>query len=77
MNLRWHKLPESKKIKQQFGADLLIVAHHYQKDEVMQFADARGDSLKLAQIAAANQQAKTIVSLRGAFYGRNGGYSHQ
>lgn len=48
-------------IKAEFGDDLLIVAHHYQKDEVMQFADARGDSLKLAQIAASTAQAKTIV----------------
>ncbi|WP_125768540.1 quinolinate synthase NadA [Lapidilactobacillus wuchangensis] len=49
------------RIKKDFGDDLLLVAHHYQKDEVMQFADARGDSLKLAQIAANTHQAKKII----------------
>lgn len=49
------------KIKAQFDQDLLIVGHHYQKDEVIQFADARGDSLKLAQIAAENHRANKIV----------------
>ena len=49
------------KIKADFGTDLMLVAHHYQKDEIVQFADARGDSLKLAQIAANNHTAKKIV----------------
>ncbi|MCI1986865.1 MAG: quinolinate synthase NadA [Lactobacillus sp.] len=48
-------------LKADMGPDLLLVAHHYQKDEVVQFADARGDSLKLAQIAAENHTAKQIV----------------
>ncbi|MDR0846214.1 MAG: quinolinate synthase NadA [Lactobacillales bacterium] len=43
------------------GDDLLIIAHHYQKDEVVEFAQATGDSLQLAQIAAANKRAKHIV----------------
>ena len=37
-------------IKSRLGARLFIPGHHYQKDEVIDFADARGDSLKLAQI---------------------------
>lgn len=36
-------------IKQRFGSRLLIPGHHYQKDEVIQFADITGDSLQLAQ----------------------------
>ncbi|KRN23349.1 quinolinate synthase NadA [Lacticaseibacillus camelliae] len=48
-------------IKARFGDRLLLVAHHYQKDEVFQFADATGDSLKLAQIAASNHTAEKIV----------------
>ena len=39
------------KIKKKFGARLFIPGHHYQKDEVIQFADATGDSLQLAQVA--------------------------
>ncbi|WP_461215010.1 quinolinate synthase NadA [Lacticaseibacillus sp. GG6-2] len=50
-----------KAIKESFGERLLLVAHHYQKDEVVQFADATGDSLKLAQIAANNHTAQKIV----------------
>lgn len=50
-----------RQIKQEFGKDLLLVAHHYQKDEIVQFADATGDSLKLAQIASQNKQARKIV----------------
>ncbi|WEG12342.1 quinolinate synthase NadA [Pullulanibacillus sp. KACC 23026] len=48
-------------IKQQLGARLFIPGHHYQKDEVIQFADATGDSLQLAQISAAAKEAEYIV----------------
>ncbi|HEX9887960.1 MAG TPA: quinolinate synthase NadA [Nitriliruptorales bacterium] len=34
------------------GDDVVILGHHYQRDEVIAFADARGDSFKLAQFAA-------------------------
>jgi len=36
------------------GNDVFVLGHHYQRDEVIQFADARGDSFKLACDAAAN-----------------------
>ncbi|MCR9131019.1 MAG: quinolinate synthase NadA [bacterium] len=48
-------------IKAQFGDRLFIPGHHYQKDEVIQFADARGDSLKLAQICQTKPNAEFIV----------------
>ncbi|EGL83488.1 Quinolinate synthase A [Caldalkalibacillus thermarum TA2.A1] len=48
-------------IKQALGDKLVILGHHYQKDEVFQFADFTGDSLKLAQLAAQQQQASFIV----------------
>ena len=38
--------------RKQLGADLLILGHHYQQDEVIQHADLTGDSLKLSQMAA-------------------------
>ncbi len=50
-----------KEIKNQLGDDLLILAHHYQRDEIVELADAVGDSLKLAQIAEENKKAKYIV----------------
>lgn len=48
-------------IKKQLGERLLIPAHHYQRDEVVQFADITGDSLQLAQLCENNQTAEFIV----------------
>lgn len=47
--------------KKQLGSDLIILGHHYQRDEVIAFADARGDSYKLARYAAENAHAHTII----------------
>lgn len=46
--------------KEILGEDLLILGHHYQRDEVFEFADASGDSLKLSRTAAASK-AKYVV----------------
>jgi len=43
------------------GARLVILGHHYQRDEIITYADARGDSFKLAQFAAARPEADYIV----------------
>ncbi|MGG1677558.1 quinolinate synthase NadA [Neobacillus sp. NRS-1170] len=48
-------------VKNKLGSRLFIPGHHYQKDEVIQFADATGDSLKLAQLSAENTEAEFIV----------------
>lgn len=50
-----------REIKQQLGESLFIPGHHYHRDEVIQFADAVGDSLQLAQISANNKAARHIV----------------
>ena len=47
--------------KAELGTSLVILGHHYQNDEIIQFADFTGDSLKLSQLAAAQTQAKYIV----------------
>ena len=47
--------------KAELGERLLILGHHYQRDEVIKWADARGDSFKLARFAADNDQATDIV----------------
>jgi len=47
--------------KQSFGERLVILGHHYQQDEVIQFADYTGDSLKLSQLAAKAKNAKYVV----------------
>jgi quinolinate synthase len=38
--------------KARLGSDVVILGHHYQRDEVVKFADFRGDSLKLAYQAS-------------------------
>lgn len=46
--------------KRELGATTVILGHHYQRDEVIRFADLRGDSYKLAQ-AASRTAARYIV----------------
>lgn len=46
--------------KSALGSRALILGHHYQRDEVIQFADITGDSFKLAQAAAAQSSAEFI-----------------
>ncbi|MFC3883070.1 quinolinate synthase NadA [Bacillus songklensis] len=48
-------------LKEKLGERIFILGHHYQKDEVIQFADATGDSLQLAQVAAKQKDAEFIV----------------
>jgi len=47
--------------KAELGSRLMILGHHYQRDEVIRFADITGDSFKLAQAAAKNREAELIV----------------
>lgn len=47
-------------LRSRLGREVLILAHHYQRDAVVGVADAVGDSLKLAQAAAA-AKARHIV----------------
>jgi quinolinate synthase len=47
--------------KAALGGRVFVLGHHYQRDEVIQFADVTGDSFKLAQQAAARPQAEWIV----------------
>ncbi|MDQ1392259.1 MAG: quinolinate synthase [Acidimicrobiaceae bacterium] len=47
--------------KQHLGSRLVILGHHYQRDEVMRWADARGDSFGLSRMAAANRDAEYVV----------------
>ncbi len=47
--------------KAALGDRLLILGHHYQRPEVIRWADMRGDSFRLARFAADNDQATDIV----------------
>ncbi len=43
------------------GKRLVILGHHYQRDEIIQYTDYQGDSFKLAQLAAEHREADYIV----------------
>jgi quinolinate synthase len=47
--------------KRTLGDRVVILGHHYQRDEVIKFADFTGDSLKLARAAATKHSAEFIV----------------
>ncbi|TQJ24242.1 quinolinate synthetase [Micromonospora sp. A202] len=47
--------------KAKLGSKVFVLGHHYQRDEVIQFADVTGDSFKLAREAAARPDAEYIL----------------
>ena len=47
--------------KAALGDRVFVLGHHYQRDEVIQFADVTGDSFKLARDAAGRPEADYIV----------------
>jgi quinolinate synthase len=48
-------------VKERLADSLLILGHHYQQDEVIRFADLRGDSFKLSRLAARSLSCRSIV----------------
>ena len=72
--VRWQKLPVSymrmrpdeldariAEARATLGQRVVILGHHYQRDEVIKYADLRGDSFKLSQHAASQESADYIV----------------
>ncbi len=53
-----HGIAEAKRT---LGSQLVILGHHYQREEVIRWADFRGDSFKLCKDAAARPEAEYIV----------------
>jgi quinolinate synthase len=47
--------------KDKLGRDVVVLGHHYQADDVIRFADHRGDSLELSRVAASSRDASWIV----------------
>ena len=83
--VRWQKIPISYlkatpeeldvrigEARAALGEQLVILGHHYQRNEIIKYADLRGDSFKLSQYAA-SQDSDFIVFLWGPLHGRDGG----
>jgi quinolinate synthase len=51
----------AEKARRALGSSAMVLGHHYQRDEVIQFADITGDSFKLAQAAADRREAEYII----------------
>ncbi len=73
-DVRWQKIPISyltttpeeldvriTEARAALGERLVVLGHHYQRNEIIKFADLRGDSFKLSQYAASQDGAEYIV----------------
>jgi quinolinate synthase len=49
------------RVRAEMGPRLLILGHHYQQDEVIALSDLRGDSYKLAELAARHEECRAIA----------------
>ena len=47
--------------RERLGSRCIVLGHHYQREDIIQFADLKGDSFKLAQWASSQQDAEYIV----------------
>jgi len=62
-----HDLDESevvsriREIRAAFGSRMVLLGHHYQRREIVELADYRGDSLELCRAAAGQDEAEIIV----------------
>ena len=74
LNLRWQRLPQEymkleaqelsarvRAARERLGARAVILGHHYQREDIIQFADFKGDSLKLSQYAASRPESEFIL----------------
>jgi quinolinate synthase len=51
----------AREAKRTLGERLVILGHHYQRDEIIELSDFQGDSFKLSQLAAGRKDAEYIV----------------
>ena len=63
--------------KAALGDRVFILGHHYQRDEVIRWADVRGDSFKLAQAGGRTPRGRLHRLLRRALHGRGGRHPHR
>ena len=63
--------------KAALGDRVFILGHHYQRDEVIRWADARGDSYRLSVLAQEHARGRVHRVLRRALHGRVGRRAHR
>jgi len=51
----------TREARARLGERVVVLGHHYQREAIVEFADFRGDSFKLSQLAAAQERAEFIV----------------
>jgi quinolinate synthase len=74
VNIRWQKIPNEylhfsaeeldqriHEARQKLGTSVTVLGHHYQREEVIKYADFQGDSFLLSQEAASLPEAEYIV----------------
>jgi len=74
VNVRWQSIPTEylhldveeldqriHQARQRLGSSVTVLGHHYQREEVIKYADFQGDSFLLSQEAATNTDASYIV----------------
>ena len=74
INVRWQKIPSEylhytaeqldervAQVRKKLGTQVTILGHHYQREEIIKYADFQGDSFLLSQEAASRSGAEYIV----------------
>ena len=74
VNVRWQGIPNEylhlgadeldqriREVRSRLGETVAILGHHYQREEVIKYADFQGDSFLLSQEAASRPEANHIV----------------
>ena len=74
VNVRWQRIPTEylhisaeeldrriERVRTELGSKVTILGHHYQREEVIKFADYQGDSFKLSEDAASHPESDYIV----------------
>ena len=74
VNVRWQRIPTDylhldaaeldrriNDVRQELGTKVTILGHHYQRDEVIKYADYQGDSFKLSENAASRPESDYIL----------------
>ena len=82
VNIRWQRVPTDylhlsaeeldqriHAAREKLGDKVTVLGHHYQREEVIKYADYQGDSFKLSQNAASHPETDNIIFCGVPLYG--------